>query len=122
MASDPNQNKQDLEQSLSKLWIPWGFMVATAVADVVFTHLNISHYRDLYLEGNPIIRDLADSTNILTALTMTKISSLFLTTGVASLMELTEKYKGKGIYLLYMAGVSSAIGSVSNLYFYSAGN
>ena len=119
ITSFPNEDKKfDLETVVARLLKPGVFMAAAAFADVLMTHLNIEKHQDLYLEWNPLYRNLSLTIGLPASLVILKMSTVLLSAGVAALMEKYERYKGKGKYLLYGSGTISMIGFLANCYFY----
>lgn len=106
-----------LEKELIGFIGPSAFMIWSAIGDVGMTYLNLMRYGVEY-EGNPIIRNLIDETSLGTGLIAPKAISAMTCMAVAASMDLTEKYNQKGKYLLYGAGLGSAIGFLTNWYFY----
>lgn len=97
------------------------FMAATGMLDSAQTYLNIvSNNSDIYLEGNPLIQKLMESTDLETGLFLPKIAALALASVFPMLqkMDLTTKrekfVRDKGKYFVYGIGMYWTFGFLSN--------
>ena len=96
---------------------PVFFMIWAGLADVGMTYLNLTKY-GVEFEGNPIIKNLIDETDIQTGLLAPKAFSIIACLGAATTMDYSKRYFDKGKFLLYGAGLASAVGFFTNYYFY----
>lgn len=108
---------KNLAGVVKELSLPSLFLSFTGLLDSGQTYLNVLYGpQGLYHEGNPLIRNFVEMTDLETGLFLPKIIATALAVGVAA-VSFKEKKITIGKNILYGGGAYWAGGFLSNLYY-----